>query len=233
MEGIAGVKLNDPSVRDGYLTRWEGIFRAFARFQQDNATRPAPLLALGCPDWQLDVLATLLAPLLDEAPALLRGAPDPLTDAELADLRSQVPRLRSLCAELAATPIPTSLHHGDFHSGNILVNDTTCKLIDWAGFVGVTHPFLSLWVPLDEQADDRVRDRLRDAYLCEWRAYAPLDRLRAAATQTLPLAALCGALGHRNQLVHAVTRLPWGIHGEQENMLFCLRRMLGFMSTTS
>jgi len=34
MEGIAGVKLNDPSVRDGYLTRWEGIFRAFARFQQ-------------------------------------------------------------------------------------------------------------------------------------------------------------------------------------------------------
>jgi len=96
MEGIAGVKLNDPSVRGGYLTRWEGILRAFARFQRDDGTRSAPLLALGCPDWRLDVLATLIAPLLDEAPMLLRGVPDPLTDAELAGLRSHVPRLRSL-----------------------------------------------------------------------------------------------------------------------------------------
>jgi len=231
MEGIAGVKLNDPSVRGGYLTRWEGILRAFARFQRDDGTRSAPLLALGCPDWRLDVLATLIAPLLDEAPMLLRGVPDPLPDAELAGLRSHAPRLRSLCAELAATPIPASLHHGDFHSGNILVTDTACTLIDWAGFVGMTHPFLSLWVPLDEQADDGVRDRLREAYLREWSAYAPLDQLRAAATQALPLAALCGALGHRNQLVHAVTRLPWDIQGEQKNMLFCLRRMLEFMAT--
>lgn len=227
MKGIAGVKLRDYPATDEYVARWETILQAFARLQQTGIAQVDSFLDLGCPDWRPAALAPAITSLLTELPALLDGADDPLTSAEMANLHAIAPYLRAVCTNLAATPLPASLHHGDFHSGNILANEHENRLIDWAGFVGVAHPFLSLLVPLEEEhRDPSVRDHLRNVYLREWRAWAPLDQLQAAAILAQPIAAFCGALGHRNQLVHTRMDVPWDRRGEQENMVLCLRRML-------
>ncbi|HEY5004220.1 MAG TPA: hypothetical protein VII61_13750, partial [Ktedonobacteraceae bacterium] len=100
--------------------------------------------------------------------------------------------------------------------------ETGCTLLDWSGFIGVTHPFLSLWVPLSDW-DPSVRKILSESYLEVWRHYAPLEQLRSALALAHPLAALCGALGHRYQINHAHTVLAWDILNEQQNLLECLR----------
>lgn len=66
-------------------------------------------------------------------------------------------------------------------------------------------------------------------YLEIWSDVAPLDELLSAVAKAHPLAALCGALGHRYQLAHARTALSWDILSEQENLLECLRSLLTLM----
>lgn len=138
------------------------------------------------------------------------------------------PRLKSSCVELAQLGIPASVHHGDFHRGNIIVHETGCTLLDWAGFVGVTHPFLSLWVPLSDW-EESSQEILCENYLKVWSDYAPLEHLRSTLALAHPLAALCGALGHRHQIHHAHTALAWDILGEQEHLLDCLRSLFVLM----
>ncbi len=211
-----------------YLSRWASLLQAYARMQRDFTQHTEELLALGCHDWRLDRLAARIEPFFAELPSLLQNAQHPLSKAEQALLHQSVPRLKTFCAELAQLGIPASLHHGDFHRGNILVNEKTCTLIDWSGFVGVTHPFLSLWVPLSDW-DQQQGQYLCEQYLAVWSDIAPLEHLRSAVIMASPLAALCGALGHRDQLRYAHSALSWDILGEQHNLLDCLRSMLALL----
>jgi hypothetical protein len=166
---------------------------------------------------------------LDEGlPVLLKGAWNPLTEEEQEHLYQVAPYLKSSCFELARLGIPASIHHGDFHRGNILVNETGCTLIDWAAFVGVAHPFLSLWVPLSDW-DISAQTILSESYLEVWSSFAPKEQLRHALVLAHPLAALCGALGHRYQIKHAHTALSWDILNEQENLLDCLRSIFALI----
>ncbi len=72
--------------------------------------------------------------------------------------------------------------------------------------------------------------QLTEKYLEGWSNTAPLEVLRSAVTKAHPLAALCGALGHRYQLAHARTALSWDILSEQENLLECLRSLLTLLT---
>jgi len=87
---------------------------------------------------------------------------------------------------------------------------------------------LSLWLPLSDW-DQEIGQQLVESYLSVWSNVAPLEDLRLAVTKAYPLAALCGALGHRYQLAHARTALSWDILSEQENLLECLRSLLSFL----
>ena len=214
-----------------YLPRWQTLLQTYARMQHDVTQYTEQLLALGCHDWRLDVLAEQIDPFFAELPVLLQGAWNPLSEEEQEHLQHIAPHLKSSCVELAHLGIPASVHHGDFHRGNIIVNETECTLLDWSGFIGVTHPFLSLWVPLSDW-DPSARKILCESYLEMWSHDAPLEQLRPALALAHPLAALCGALGHRYQINHAHTVLAWDILNEQQNLLECLRSIFELIDPT-
>ncbi len=225
MKAVVGKKVVPNANPAEYIGRLETLLYTYAQMQQDYTKHIGILLALGCYDWRLEKLIKDIDPFFAELDAILQGARNPLTHEEQEAFQSVIPHLKTLCVELLQLGIPTSLHHGDFHRGNILVNETTCTLLDWSGFVGVTHPFLSLWLPMSDWDTD-TGQRLTDKYLEVWSDIAPLEVLRSAVKKAHPLAALCGALGHRYQLAHARTTLSWDILSEQENLLECLRSML-------
>lgn len=228
MKAVPGEKMPPDANPLNYLPRWKTLLQTYALMQRDIAPHLEQLLALGCHDWRLESLAERIDPFFAELPVLLRGARNPLTKGEQDHLLRLAPRLKSSCVELAHVGIPASVHHGDFHRGNIIVHETGCTLLDWAGFVGVTHPFLSLWVPLSdwEKSSQKI---LCESYLNVWSDYAPLEHLRSTLALAHPLAALCGALGHRHQIHHAHTALAWDILGEQEHLLDCLRSLFVLM----
>lgn len=168
----------------------------FAAFQLALVPHTAVLLAAGCPDRRLARLPDLVADLLNDTALLLVGHPDGMTAAEHANLRAALPEMHDLCARLADAGVPESLHHDDFHPGNVLVDARgNYAFFDW-GECAITHPFLSLgmalrWARLVLECDDEPLDRLRRAYLAPWTAYAPMDRLLEAssvAERLMPLA---------------------------------------------
>jgi hypothetical protein len=225
MKAVVGKKLTANTDPYDYLTHLKTLFFTYAQMQFGYTKHIDLLIALGCHDWRLEKLVEDIEPFFAELPSILQGAYNPLTHQEHKELLAVVPHLKAACIELLHLGIPASLHHGDFHRGNMLVNDKECILLDWSGFVGVTHPFLSLWVPLSDW-NSNIGQQLIESYLQVWSDVAPLKVLRAAVTKASPLAALCGALGHRYQLAHAHTALSWDILTEQEHLLECLRAML-------
>ena len=58
-----------------------------------------------------------------------------LSAEEIAQLRALVPRLKSICGELADYHIPYSLNHGDLHSGNIITARKTTQHRNIARFL--------------------------------------------------------------------------------------------------
>jgi hypothetical protein len=225
MEEVAGEKLPGNADLLPYLSQWQEVLQQFAYMQRSMLSYVPQLLEMNCHDWRLETLAESFDLLLAALPTLLQDALKPLTEEESEQLHLLRPHFKAWCSELAAIGIPASLHHGDFHRGNILVG-TTAKLIDWSWFIGVTHPFLSLWVFLEDGWDEDAKSQLLESYLEAWNDYAPIERLRAAVHKAYPLAALCGALGHQRQILYGRTRLPWDILTARSDMLYCLRSIL-------
>jgi aminoglycoside phosphotransferase (APT) family kinase protein len=86
-----------------------------------------------------------------------------------------------MCDELASYHLPETLHHDDFHTRNILINEQGYVFFDW-GDAAITHPFISMFVALRSakyrlEYDDDALLRLRDAYLEPWSTYAPKVQL--------------------------------------------------------
>ncbi len=125
-----------------------------------------------------------------------------------------------VCEELAATPFAAALDHGDLHGGNVLVDGSEQRLVDW-GDSCVGHPFSSLFVsyelavsrfhPVDRAA---ATLRLRDAYLDAWTDKAPLGSLRDTFTLAVWAGYVTRALGFAQMLDGATTALieEWQRH---------------------
>ena len=175
------------------LPRVEPLLAAFAAMQIDLSERVDELLELVPFDRRLVRLPVLFGLLLDDHRALRLGEEDGLSADQHQRLRRLVGPYRALCAELAAAPIPHSLHHDDFHDGNIFAGeDGTGRVVsDW-GESCVAHPFFSVIICLrslayrvglpDETTDvpealPPVLARLRDVYLAPWERFAPQPEL--------------------------------------------------------
>ena len=99
-----------------------------------------------------------------------------------------------MCARLGELAVPQTLMHGDLNTGNVALVDGRCVFFDWTDAC-VGHPFFDLVTLLAENPDygERLpdvlsaRERLIDAYLGEWSAYEPMDRLRKAWALAEPL----------------------------------------------
>ena len=114
----------------------------YTEIQSAFAVQVNQFLDLGVPDWRLNKLPALYRQLLNEKDLLIA---DGLTQSELNKLHELLPKLTSLCEQLASYKIPETLDHCDLHTNNILIETQTKKLtiID-CGEIVITHPFFSL-----------------------------------------------------------------------------------------
>jgi hypothetical protein len=198
------------------LATWEAMVPQYAALQQASATHFDVLAASGCPDWRLAHLPALYAALVADTDALLVGQPDGLSQEEHDASRALAPEVASLCEALAAFGIPETLHHDDFHPGNVLVRDGRFIFFDWAEGA-LTHPFCSLMIALRvakivRGCGDAALVHIRDAYLAPWARFAPLPRLVEAFALAQRLALLVRALTWRDAVGHMEpnARLEYG-----------------------
>ena len=192
----AGPPVRELIRADGDRARSETMLRRYAALQQGTIPYVARMLALGVPDRRWAALPALYVDLLADTPALMIGEPGDVSEDDLARLRAF--DLRALGERLASYGLPDTLHHDDFHTGNVCVRDGQVRIVDW-GESFIAHPFYALMIAQRDAAyilhyDGPALARMRDAYLSCWVDYGPLERLRAALDAALQLAALVRAL---------------------------------------
>jgi aminoglycoside phosphotransferase (APT) family kinase protein len=89
-----------------------------------------------------------------------------------------------MCERLASFGIPETIHHDDFHDGNIFIHDGRVIFTDW-GESAVTHPFFTL-VVIMRSVDNSMgvdfspeSEQVRDMYLAHWASYGSPDVLKS------------------------------------------------------
>jgi hypothetical protein len=177
------------------LPKWEVAIQRFGQLQVQAAAQIDELLAIGCLDRRLEVLASQIDPLLADDEAL-----SPMTVDEIAQIRSLGPRLKAMCQELARYRVPYTLNHGDLHSGNITAQ--SLRFFDWTDAC-IAHPFLDLTtvvVDVDELKEPIARERIVELYLELWTAYEPIEHLREMWHLAEPLGALHQAVSYQHIL---------------------------------
>lgn len=182
------------------LHHWRTIWPRYAELQIELASRRDELLALGALDGRVAGLPARYEQLLAEAGPLCQALPDGLSAAEVAALERRVPRVAELCALLAASGVPETLHHDDFHDGNVFVREGRYFLSDW-GESYVTFPFFTLTVGLrsiayrfELEEGSAELAALRDLYLEPWTHFAPRGRLLEACAVARRVGMICRAM---------------------------------------
>jgi hypothetical protein len=173
----------------------EDVFRTYARLQIRSIDVTERLLASGCFDRRPKWLAGRATGWLATAD-LSRW----LSAEESDELRAAGPAIAASCAALDALPVPGTIGHGDMHLGNVARRDGGYLFFDWTDAC-VMHPFVDM-IAVAYAEDVDSRDRLRDAYLAEWAAVAPHDRLLEAWRLAAPLAAFNQAISYMSIAEH-------------------------------
>lgn len=176
-----GERLREVLDRERHPRRWLEIMPLYAELQIAAAPAVGELLAAGLPDYR-----SARMPELAEQTAERLELPAPHPE-----------RVRELGKELAALGIAETAQHDDLHDGNVFVRpEGGYAVFDW-GDGCVSHPFCSLVVGLRGVAyrfelaeHDPDLERIRDAYLEPWTAYAD----RAALLRAVELSAIVGRL---------------------------------------
>jgi hypothetical protein len=167
------------------IARWKDVLPLYVDLQKAMAERTTHLLALGVMDRRLAQLPEMFENLIADESEMLLDQEESLTSEEYARLKNYGPEFARMCEELAAFGIPESIHHDDFHDGNIFVKkDGKIILTDW-GESAVTHPFFTLVVMM-RSVDNSIgldfspeSEQVRDMYLQHWTSFAPIDELRS------------------------------------------------------
>jgi hypothetical protein len=198
------------------LERWRSIMPLYAGLQKDLADRLDALLPLGVLDRRLELLPGFLDEMLRDQTCLLIDQPEGLTGNEYARLQGSLAIFERMCQDLAAFGIPATLHHDDFHDGNLFLQNERVIFTDW-GESAITHPFFSLVVMLrgasnslnlEPQAPELAQ--MRDWYLEQWTDYAPLAQLQ-------PIVDLAEKIGLVNRAMtwrHILQHMPAALRPE-------------------
>ncbi|MGC4814089.1 aminoglycoside phosphotransferase family protein [Micromonospora sp. DT228] len=201
-----GESLRDVLARDPDLAHWERALPGYAALQLATAPRADELVALGVPDHRPEVLAGLLAELLDDRGSLLIGAEGGLSPDLHERLWAELPSYAERCRRLADLGIPATVQHDDLHDGNVFAGPDGYRYFDW-GDASVAHPFGTLLVTLrsiryatELAADDARLARLRDAYLEAWTDRYDRGTLVEAVDLAINLGAVSRSLSWRRAL---------------------------------
>ena len=191
-------ELMRPLLPENPLTMWKDALAAYAQLQIALVPHADAALALGCPDRRLAGLTAQFVALCDELEVLPVQNGADLARDDLPQLRAFAPQVRAMCAQLAATGFPETLHHDDLHPGNICLRGEQYVVFDW-GECAITHPLLSLFIPLrwariiGGMPDDMLA-QLTEAYCAPWRIALPQADIAAALPVAQRLAVLSRAL---------------------------------------
>jgi len=166
---------------------WVKLLGSFAQIQIKLAANIEEFLAVGVPDRRLAQLPGYYDLLLSKPELLLKGQEDGLAKREIEQLIIKEPILRQLCEELAEYDLPSSLDHGDLHDANVFIQGEDTVFFDF-GDASVSHPFISLMIPLRilshklglDDEDDSQLGWARQAYLEPWQEFSPMDELLRA-----------------------------------------------------
>lgn len=209
----AGATLRSLVHSAGDLWHWERILPRYAEMQIAMAAERDALLALGVLDRRLAILPARYEALLADTAALRIGLAGGLTADEHERLVAFAPAFTACCERLADYGLPETLHHDDFHDGNVFVRDGRYALADW-GESCVAPPFSTLLVNqrsiayrlgfLGEEEHRPETVRLRDAYLEPWSAHGSRHDLLAACALARRLAMVARALTWH----HVISPLP-------------------------
>lgn len=114
----------------------------FTKLQLAVSEEIGSMLAIGVPDWRLMRFTELFAQLLAQKDLLML---DGLSEQAWIDLQSSLPKIDSLCKQLATYSIKDSICQPDFQDNNMVVGAKTNRIthID-LGEVVISHPFFSL-----------------------------------------------------------------------------------------
>ena len=195
-----GTRLREVLKADRDLGHWHGVLAEYAKLQITVAPQLRGLIALGLPDARPATLPKQFAQLLADDESLCIGSSDGLTADEHTQLLALAANVTTLCEQLANSPVPESIDHGDLHDGNIFFNGGHSLLFDW-GDSSAGHPFVSLravfvsienTLGLEEGASEF--QGVRDIYLAQWERFASPAELRSVFDAAMRLAPLCAAL---------------------------------------
>jgi Phosphotransferase enzyme family len=187
------------------LALWEEALLAFSRIQLSSLGHVEDLLRIGCLDRRLDKMAKHIDTLMSDTEALSY-----LDKAEADQLQAYAPLFKAMCRQLAGYTLPVTLVHGDLHPGNVALQKGKPVFFDWADGC-VSHPFFdatTFWGAayiLEDAAGSRRQ--LHDAYLAQWLAYEPIERLIEAAELAKVLGTMYQVL--RNRDIMANMEPPW------------------------
>jgi len=191
----AGPMLRQYLTNPADLAMIEPALTIFADLQIMLADRTDELFPLGARDHRLQRLPGMFAGLLEDREILRVGLEEGLTTAQFDELTATLPHYTDMCTRLLEYHVPQSLHHDDFHLGNIFVSgepgNFSFVFSDWEE-ICITHPFFSIMHCLrsvatragfpDEatEAPEHMPDELnhlRDIYLAPWVRFEPHERL--------------------------------------------------------
>lgn len=167
--------------------------RSLVALQHTWAHRIPDLLALGLPDRRLAVTAKAAAVVLDRH----RGRLGPAAAARLDRLLTSLPQRY---AEAAASGLPDSLVHGDFHPGNVRGEPGELRILDWAD-AAVGHPVLDL-LRLGSGVDPASARVLTDVWVGAWLERIPGSEPQRAIEPMEPVAELIDAVVYQRFLDH-------------------------------
>jgi hypothetical protein len=192
------------------LERWRDILPLYVELQKELIPLTGQILALGVPDRRLETLPDQFEHLVADEKSLLIGQTGGLTSDEYKQLKSMGKTFQRMCNELVSFNIPATLHHDDFHDGNLFLQNEHVRFTDW-GESAVTHPFFTLVVllrgasnSLDLAADDPGLTQVRDWYLNQWIDYAPFAELQVMVR----LAERIGLVNRAMTWHRVISRLP-------------------------
>lgn len=211
------------------LCDFEEALRRYAALQIDQVEHIQHLQTLGCLYLPTEALAQHLENLLADTPSLMMNSPVGLSEEDVLHLHHLTPLLRSMCQQLADSPVPYSLEHGDFHDENIAMVGTDPLYFDWTDSC-IAHPFFSLYpfllgIETKWSGIANIRQHLRDVYLQPWERYAPKEQLEAIFELAQKLAPLYLASLY-SLLIIPRMEAKWEMrHGVPYNLQALLERM--------
>lgn len=172
---------------------WTRALDAVASLHRRSVPVVDQMLEGGCLDRRPPVLAAQIEALAEEETVTL---PEGLRPR----LRAVVGRLQEMCIELGASPIPSTLVHGDLHADNIVRTERGYVLFDWTDAC-VATPFVDFLTFVHNfgpaSNDPVVRRAFRDRYLDAWSDVVPRTEAIEWYERAKPLAAMHHAVTYR------------------------------------